>query len=281
MAARPTLLDLYKRWAEHTVTGLIDNKPVEIKVWLKKLSPTEHAKATRAASAARARHLAVALDPESDAYLAVKDDVFRMGDRDALIDYLTVEDVDKMRSSAEAALAAEPEWSEEGYLDGLRDSWVEGLADRYAEDPEDPEAKRVMTELTRFTDAVAERVEPGIEDLRASYDHVPMDELHNSTVDQVIKNRAVLVWVNEFYRQQMFFGTRRHDDRNQRYFANFDELDEMETQVRVQLQQGFEALTVDATEGKGSEEIPPSSDSSESPAAAETGASSGPKAAVR
>lgn len=281
MATRPTLLDLYKRAGEKTIKGTIRGKDVEIPVWLQKLSPTEHQKATRAASAARARHVAVAFDRDSDGYLSVKDEVHNMGDRVALIDYLIVEEADKIRSSAEAELAAEEEWSDEGYLEGLRDSWVEELADRYAEDPEDSEAKRVLTELTRFTDQVAERVGPILDDLRASYDETSIAELQDKVVEQVIKNRGTAVWLAEFYRQQMFFGTRRPDDHSKRYFSNFDDLDQLEVPVKLQLQEGFEELVVDSTVGKGSEETQPSSDSSERPAPAATGASSSPTAATQ
>jgi hypothetical protein len=257
---------------------VVDDGQGQVAVWLQKLNPLEHEKAIRKAGAAKARGLMVRNDPDSEGWQEAYADVEDLGPREEIIEYLIVEDVAKTQESAEAELAFTDEWSKEDYLQGLRDAWEDPerpLKDTYAQDPEDPEARRVFLELKRFADTVTSRVEPEMGRLRRDYQDVPDETLRRKATERFIELRAGLAWLREYRYCEIWLATRDPDNHDAYYFPDREAVDRLSPQVYRTLVGAYQELTVEPMEGKGSEPTRSSSPPSEPPNGEATSESSG------
>jgi hypothetical protein len=275
-------------WVRGGFVDFDDGKGDPVKVWVQKLSPVEVNLALRRANAARARIKTVKYHPESDAYMEMWLEVLEWETKDELVTYLLATAEGNIEDRVEAEMAAEDEWSNEGYLQGLRDSWEGGLKDAYIVDPEGPdgvEASRVLAELTRFAAAVRERAAPEVEAAKAHLESQDIEDLQDQAMERVIRYRGNAAWLNEMRLCEIFYGT--HDavpDAKQpgkwvasrdRYWTSRADFDGLPNEVLTPLLAKYAELNVDVLEGKGSEGTPTSSPSSGPPPEPATEASSG------
>lgn len=274
MVKRRRLTDLYVTGKEVTVND--DSGEDPIVVYLQKLNPMDNEQALRKAGAARSRILSWGKNPDSDEFLSVESEVWDIKERDTLIEYLIQEDLSNKYASTEAELAAEDEWSKDNYFQGLRDAWEGGLAEEWAADPEDADAKRVQSELKRFDDRVSERVEQEAEHLRSQWRDIPEHELRSEVTGKFVKMRADMEWLREFRKCELWLSTREAENHKKLYFQNRAEVDMLDPQIFGRLMAEYEQLTVDVQEGKDSPETPASSPSSDQSEKEETERSSGP-----
>ena len=271
------LTDLYQIGTDVTV-GDDDGEPVT--VWIRKLNDVDHDTAVRRANAARARVLALRSAPDDDGELAsVRMEAGELG-REGWVAYLVEDAVARRRPVVEARVGAEPAWSAEDYLQGLRDAWVEGLEERWLEDPDDAEAARVLAELARFSEAVEARLAVEADDARRDLEGLDDAELTDRVVERIVAVRADVAWLSEFRRCEIWLGTREADHHRKRHFSGREEVDELAQEVLVRLAVAFQELNVDPTEGKGWRGLPASSTSSAPSAAAATAEPSGPEGAA-
>lgn len=278
---RRRLSDLYRKGRELT----FDDGEGPVIVWLAKVSPVDEEEVVRKANAKRARLLTYRSDPDSEEFLSALNDAYDFGDRALLVEYLIQPDLRKRTQALEAELADAEEWSKDSYLQGLRDAWEgdddsPGLKDRYAADPEDQEAGRVLAELKRFRDQVNDRLDPELDELRHGYDDEPDHKLRERFAIRFLETRADLAWVSEYRRAQLYLAVRDAKQRKVRYFENRAELDSIEDEILLPLIDAYEGLMVEIQEGKVSRPTPDSSPSSAPPAEAGTEPSSGPTAAT-
>lgn len=242
-----------------------------VTVWLQKMNPVEAADTSKRCDAARARIVAMRRDHESREWEATRAAVLDLGDdRAQLIDSLVLEDRARSVRLHEARNGADDEWAKDNYLQGLRDSWEDGLKSTYAEDPEDSEAKRVFEEMKRFTDAVDAAVEADQADAKAALAEVPLGDLQDRMCERLLEMDGNQAWLGELHRCQIYFGTREGDNHKLRYFTSRSEVDDLGTTIYTRLRTAYENLEVDAAEGKDSGVTPPSSPSPASPATVET-----------
>lgn len=277
---RRRLADLYRKGREVTFD---DGSGEPVVVWLQKINPVDHETVLRKANAARARLLMYRNDRDSEEWQAAYNEALDFGTRDMLVEYLIQPELAKRERGVEAELAEEEEWSKDDFIQGLHDAWNDGdnaLKYRYAEDPEDPEAKRVFAELKKFADIVNTQLEGIAEQLRRDYEGVDEEELRQTFSNQFLEAKANSVWLTEYRRSQLFLATRYPEDHGRFYFESRDEIDSLEDEVFIPLVNAYESLIVDVTEGKGSQPTPASSPSSEQPGELATVPSSGPPAAT-
>lgn len=277
MARRRRLEDLYVVGREFTAD---DGQGDPIVVWLQKLTPLDHEKAIRRAGAAKAKVLMARHDREAENWQETYSDVDELGDREALIEYLIAEEVAKLRESAEREMAFKEEWAKDGYLTGLQDLWEDEehpLRVAYAEDPDDPEARRVFLELKRFSDSVEEQLAPEIENRKRDYIDTSDDDLRSRATDELITLKAGLAWLREYRRCEVFFATREFGNHDVYYFAHRDVVEQLAPEVFAALSTAYQELVVDVASGKDSPKTPSSSPSSEPPNEAEQVSLSGPQ----
>lgn len=258
------LEDLYIVGRETTV----DDGNGAVTVWLQKLNPMEHEKAVRRANAARVKVLAARRAPDSDDWQEMLADADEVGDRDALIQFVSAEELSKRRESAEAELSFADEWKKDDYLDGLRDLWTDEenpMADQYAMDPNDEEARRVFLELKRFSDQVEEKVAPHVERLKRDFESVSDDDLRAKVADRMLEMKAGMEWLREFRACEVWFSTREPDDHKRLYFPDRSTVDQLADEVFTQLSEEYQKLVVAVDEGKASQQAPASSPSSAPP----------------
>jgi hypothetical protein len=272
MPAKRRLEDLYVVGREVVVD---DQRGDPVVVWLQKLNPVELNSVMRIANAARARVRSVRSDKNSDEYMSMWLDVLDWEQKEDLVEYLVAESLMRIQERHEAELAAEEEWSKDDYLQGLRDAWEGGLKDQHMYDPDDVEVRRVLSELQRFSQAAEERAADDVAAARAELAAQPMSDLQEQALDRVINYKSNAAWLDEFHRGELLYGVRQIDDHKAYYFTKRADLDLLTGEVLSTLYAAYSELSVDVTEGKDSEGTPTSSDSSEPPAEAETGVSSG------
>lgn len=274
MGAKRTLRDLYVVGKEL----VLDDGGGSVEVWIQKLNPVDHRYSVTKADASRARLLAVRSTPDSDDYMALLNGVLDF-DKAQLIDLLTAVESVRISPHKRAQIAAEKEWATENYFDGLEEIWDSEMKDRFIDDPEDTEAKRVKDELDRFIVAVADAVTEELETYRDGLGSMGYQELSDLGVDYEVRTAADMAWIQTYYRWEVYFGVRDPANHRVRYFADAKEIDELSGDLVGILSTAFRELTVDPTEGKELAASPPSSALSAPSATAETPASSGPKAA--
>jgi hypothetical protein len=270
MATKRRLTDMYR--VEKSIT-FDDGQGDPITVVVRKMNPVDHQSALRYANAARSRAAALKNHPEDDEYQAQWALVLDY-DRESLTRYL-LEDFRINRSPIlEAELADDEEWKKDGYLDGLQHDWMDHLKDVYAADPEDVDAKRVFTELQRFTDKLDEIVQAAVDNLEDDLEKKSEQDLRQQVFDKLFSSYASIAWLNEYRRCEVAYSVRTEDGK-ERYFKHRDEVSELPTEIFQQLQEAYRELTVEVQEGKDSLVTEGSSPLSEPPASQETDSDSG------
>lgn len=222
---------------------------------LVKLNHQDHQSCVRRADAARAVVLAAANDEDSDLYRAHLGVVLEQDDPRVLASWLVLDEVNKRHVALEAELAADDEWSKDGYLSGMREAWVESLNERFQLNPDDPDAKRVFDELTRFNVKVMERVTEEHEALVDMKADKPVDVLRSECVKHLLKRHSDEVWMETFRATSLFYMVRQPDSgltpaRMPRYFESIDEVFVTDQRILKQLVSEIEELEVDAIVGK-------------------------------
>ncbi len=243
---RRTLKDLY---VKEIVLTLDDDKNDPVDVLIRKMSPVDYETAYRKANALRATILAVNND-ESDYYRSTMNEIVEM-DRDALINYLSDAGTAKELPVIEGEVAGNEKWSKEEYIIGLMDAWEGGLQQKYAEDPEDDEAKAVFELMKEYQEEVDAAIVAHSETLRAAFALQPDEDLQKQATRDMLKLNADLAWMNEFRRWEIFLSC-LDPDTKERVFTNRSEIDDLAPQVLNQIAAKIESLVVELTEGKDS-----------------------------
>lgn len=260
-----------------------------ITVWVQNLNTPEHEIAKRKAAAARATTLMWRHDPTSEGYLEVRDQIEGIEITD-VIDHILADEMFERSQAAEAETAAEEEWSNDDYLDGLRDAWEPpdgepGLKDVWARGPDDDEtggryaaALKCLDEMKRFAGQVDETLQPIAEQLLVGMRTEPESELRDRCTKIYIKAAGLEAWTEEYLRCEMWLGTRLADDHAVRYLEDRKAVDRLPEHAFLKLRAAHMALQIGVVEGKDLGEAPNSSPSSELQAEEEPETSSGPVA---
>lgn len=230
---------------------IIDDGSGEVTVTVKKLSPIQHETVLRRANAKRAKYLAISKQGvESEEKNAVLNEVFdAMPDREDLIEFLVADHVTRVYEAREAEVSAEEEWSENDYIQGLKDSWVEEMYDRFVSDPEDEEAAHVKAELDRFTEDVNKALEGERRSARRDFETYDDEKLIDKALDKFLQAQADMEWLGEYRRSEIWQGV-RDPDTGEQYFESRSEVDDLSVEVLAALMEGFRSLNVDSVEGK-------------------------------
>jgi hypothetical protein len=242
------LSDLYVVGKEAT----IEAPEGSVTVWIQKLSPVEHDTALRRANARRAKTLAISrLHEDGEARDSFTNELFDIApDRDTVIDFLVGEEVAKIYAAREAELADEEKWSKDDYIQGLKDSWLEEMYDRYVTDPEDEEALKVKSELDRFQGELNKIIEGESKTFRKDFEAMNDDKLTKMATDKLIEGHANMEWLTEYRKCEVWLGTKENAKSKKSYFQNREEVDSLANEVLGQLIEAYQGLSVDVTEGK-------------------------------
>lgn len=264
--------DLYVVGKELT----IDDGEGAVVVWVNKLNPVDQEAAVRNANAARARVLAGKKDPENQERLSIESELLEQS-KDELVDFLAADALSNRQDALVAELAAEQEWQDKSYLQGLLDAWEGGLEDRYNRDPEDEEAKSVFEEMDRWQKILDARLEGEKERLLADFGQRPEDALRQQVLERLIQVQADMAWLSEYHLSEVLFAVREPDHHKKKYFNNRSEVEDLSQEVMRALYEGYHDLSIDPTEGKDSPGTPASSPSSDLSTEGETSQPSGPQ----
>lgn len=251
------LIDLYKV-GELVTIGDDDGNTVE--VYLKKLNTVDAQLAVKRAAARRARVLITTKDQDSDEFLMYVSQAQDLG-REGMLELIVAGEAQDIAERVEAELSADKEWSEDNYLEGLRDSWEEVKDDYHnAEEgtPEKEEADRIFAELKRFQAKAEVAINREVEDAKDAYRDTPDVDLAIKAASKLIFAQADQEWLAEFQRCQLWLGVRDPKQTTKKYFSSRSEVDELAPETVGALIGHYNRITVDAAEGKGSAEAPTS-----------------------
>lgn len=262
-----------------------------VTVWLQKLNPIQLQQTLRRANAARARVRSVKSAPTSDEYDLIWCEVLDIGDHADLVRTLLAETIVSSGMRAEAQLASEEEWADEDYLQGLRDTWSDGMATAHLAEPTE-ESERVFAELKRFEVAVGESTKGEVDAARVELEALDLDELRRRAFDRQIRHLCGSAWMEELHRCELWLGVRtpcpacidpgpatklvEHVAHRERYFVERADVDELQGEPLHALLAAYADLSVDVIEGKGLGPTPDSESSSGSQPEAAMEPGSGP-----
>ena len=248
------LTDLYAIGKEVTLND--DGEEAEgIKVYIAKINDIEQKTCIQKSASARAKYMVIERQkdhPERPLYEEQLETMVGSFDNlEGVIDLLIAQKLMEEEASIEAKLAADEEtWGKNNYVETLRDTWLEEMEARYAEDPEDEDAKRVHDELLRFAHEVDEELEVSRQDLIDSYMGQSPREIIDQGIDRLIDLEGSSAWVTEFQRWRLYFAVRDPDNRKERYFESREELDYLDGKIFKELNDHYESLLVSGVEGK-------------------------------
>lgn len=291
MARQRTIYDLYQTGEEVVLEAGGDGEKPFV-VWAQKLNDPDHEKASRRANAARALYVAETRDETSETHRSLTGELYDFqGGRGAMIELIVGPKKLELLQSVEAELSADDEWAKDDYLQGLRDLWVGSDANSaggYREkftataggDEQDTDVKRVFDELARFHTLCTVKVAEKTKGVVGEFDKMTDDEVREKAWEPLVRRTSTEVWLNEFYRSEIWLGVRDHVDHSKRVFATRDAVDDISDTVYDLLHALFESMRFTQSEGKGLRAVPSSSSSSGLPEQQETDDSSGPVAAT-
>lgn len=174
--------------------------------------------------------------------------------RDDFINYLISKDEDEARQSKEAEIAANDEWSKEGYLEGLQDSWHEGLKEIYLTEDEGSEeyekAKVVLDELARFQALVEVEMKDVRNELIYDLQDLTDETLREKAYKQYIKDVAEGEFIKTFLMHQVYHAVRDPENRSEYIFSSPEDVYELTPETFAILQNAIQKITVPSTEGK-------------------------------
>lgn len=250
LPARRRLTDLWVIGKELVIND--DDSQDPVTVWVSKLVPAEEAEVRQRATAARSKILLKRQLQESDPeYVEEVTDIEGFDNRDGWIEFLSAEKKHQIELSQEAELASEKPWSENGYYDGLRESWDTEMKLRYMTDPEgDAEALEVYNALKPFADELNRRTEKEIEALKRDFDNEDDASLRRKVTDRLLEASADYAWYIESKKWELFYAIREPDDHKRKYFVSKEEIDYLDNRVVQRLLEAYTSLLVDSTEGK-------------------------------
>jgi hypothetical protein len=253
---RRRLTDLYMVGKELTFSDSLDenNEDDPVTVWINKLSPIEQRDAADQATKARATILTIKNSPSLSAdRLMYEDQIYDLGidTRELQVEFLASEKIQEAEISNEERIASEDEWSKDQYLKSLQESWNDGLLEKWTDDPEDEDAKKVYDELKRFAEQVIEATKDDRENILAEYEHVSDDEIFKDVVDKIIDAEADFAWMNEFAGWQVYYAVREVDDHKTRYFESREEVACLDNRILTEIVRQYREMTVEGVEGKG------------------------------
>lgn len=242
------LFDLYVTGTTYTIT----DGSIEETVWLQKLNQHEAEIAYRKANAKRAAYMiSKKYDEQNENTLAVRGEYDLLFEsRETMIDYLGNEAVGRAYEAKEAELAATDEWSKDGLYQGMLDAWRDEMGERYARDPEDPEAKALFEEMKRFTEQLEGVLQDVKDEETAHMERWDDQKIEDALLDKLMLTEADSVWLGEYKMWELYFAVREADNHANRYFDDREQLNLLSLDVQVGLMQAYMALTVDIIEGK-------------------------------
>ena len=255
---RRQLKDLYQIGALHSFRGPVQLEDgsiemFDVPVWVSKLSQLEERECASRASHARGALQAIARQPmdhaDWDQYRFKLTD-YAITDRYDYILFLIESELDEFRTSARERLSDEKEWSDDDYLNSLESAWESSLYDKFIENSEDPEAKRVFEALKKFMDQVDKEIEAEKINLIDSFEDDTDEEILNKVLKKLIESESNVAFVNEFRDWQVYFSMKDPDDHSKRYFDSREDLYYLDNTILDNLKEAFLEVSVSSMEGK-------------------------------
>lgn len=249
---RRRLTDLYQRGKTLNLNDDSDEDPIEI--YISKLNDLEQKQALEKAGGNRARHLAMLHNKNDEGrnFYVEQLTAFEATSPESLISLIIQPKFLEEEASVEKRIAAEDEWTQNGYLESLNEAWLSGMEEQYKKDPEDPDAKRIFDELKRYTEQVEEELQSIRSDMIKSYENRPYEELLEKAVDHLIEIDSSTVWLDSYNRWLVFFATREVEDHTVRYFESKEEVDRLDKKILDTILDHLNQITVEISEGKDS-----------------------------
>lgn len=201
---RKSLEDLYEVGKEYDISPHGDGSAI---VYIRKLGPIHQNEAIRKANADRAVVKAIVKDKSDPRYMAFLAEASEI-ERDSKIEQLAQTDVAEERMKIEQELSFSDDWGGEEELQGLVDSWENGLLEEWlkGEGERSEESEKVFARIQEFNDSVANKMEARLKQAKTKYEVLDDDQLDLKIVEASIEYEASMTWMRTFRMNQILYG---------------------------------------------------------------------------
>lgn len=241
------LNDLFRVGKVVTIVIPHEGEPIEFHVWMRKPSAGQNEEALSSARAKQARLRMQYEDPNSDAAVAIQDEVKRLTSKTAIVEKIIAFDVPRLRQKAmNDVLYSEDEggnyrWGKYGeeYSDivGAIAQRMDEVMTRNAEldeaeielrinFDEDPELVKLMAKRQEFEDQVEAIVEVSRQVEIGKYKPMSIDDLRAKLRQLTIDAEGQMAWYEEYRLRMLHYACRELNNKDRPYFDGpYDILD--------------------------------------------------------
>lgn len=220
-------------------------------LFIRKMNPNQQQIAVRKANAAQIKmKKLISSQDDPDELLIFENEVDEIGGREEHIEHISLIHAAGERAKVEQEVSAEDEWSEEGYLQSLVDSWTDEMqADLLKEDDADPETKRIFEEMQRFSESVNTKVEViqklKVEELNSLSD----GQVRLQILKDTIERAAGMEWLRVFRDYQILYGI-EDPSNHERIYAKIEEVQALPLALYKIYVQGITDMSLPVTDLK-------------------------------
>lgn len=231
-----------------------ERKLPDITVWLQKLMPFEQELAMSRAQVERAKGLTIKYqDENSDERLVIRAQLREEFTREEIINLIASEDLSRAKKSSEAEVGDKEEWTEDDYLNGLKEAWEQGASESFHGD-DDPrkeeDAKNVFEGLKRFADQVEKDYHSKERAILGEWERKTDEQLYIEGEKKLIELRADMRWLTEYKKCEVWLATRDPKNHGVQYFTSRAEVDRLHPVIFNRLQLAYQDLLLDPDEVK-------------------------------
>lgn len=242
---------LEELWVQGVEVDVSPDEDGSIKVFARKLGPNSHQVAVRKANAARVRSKNLLSEKEdSEQKMLLMDDV-ESKTEDELVEFLAEIEIGNEREKIEQELSEEDEWSEDGYLQSILDSWEDGLLQDWlkGEGERSEESENAFNEMKRFSDAVEEKIEVIKERKRGNIRELGLEDMKEKVLQMYLDREAGIVWLQTFHEYQILYGIEDLETK-EKIYDSIEEVREIPIELWTRYLKAFERIKLPPTELK-------------------------------
>lgn len=243
---RQSLEDLYRAGGEYDISPDGDGSAM---AYVRKLGPVQQQNAVRKANAAQLQTKLLIDDPDDPYMQQVRMDIEALS-FDEKVEVLAMTQVAEDRQKAEQQISEEEGWIEDGKLQALVDAWEGGLLADYiqGEGKRSEESERVFAEMTRFKEAVDDKIRAKLEVAKAEFRQLSPEAVDRKMLKSQVEYDASLVWMRTFRTYQILYGL--HNLEREPLFETIEEVESLPAELFAKMIEAVLDLTTPSLEVK-------------------------------
>lgn len=281
----PHLKDLFKTGQMATIKVYNHDhpdEPLEIQIWMRKPSSSQHEEALTKGRGAQARKRNEFRDKSSDAYVALQEEINSLETKEDVVDKLLAYEEQRLNQQAFNEVLypevdddeeEEPRWGSNGaiyidLLEGVRARYEEIVAHNAELSPDEPhlrikleedeELVRLNEEQKEFQKEVDEKKEILLERERAKLMAESATTLREKLRKKMVELEVGMAFFQEYKGRLLYFSCRMPEDKSTLYWSSPEDLWEQPQFIQSQILSAYDDLEMGSDDLKNSLSLLPS-----------------------